>query len=473
MLFTTSSFSAGDMRDRCGDDCYSYFFVCRAFAPLLERWGSLTEIAQPESRLEAALAAARRENIEAAHLSFLPLQTMHVAPGAINIAFPFWEFPDIPDYDVAGNPRNNWVSVSRGLSLILTACRFTRDAFVRAGVTTPIRVVTVPARQQYFDTPDWQPGQQVVIDCPAYHLRELPPAAAPPPPRGLGERARWTYKNRLRPYLPRRLDRCLAGASRAVLGRPPQPIAVETPLPFQATGPLRLEGVVYSTILNPFDLRKNWGLLTQAFLTALADNDDAMLVVKLAVSKTMTRAGLEAFFSHYQSLRLRHRCRLAVVSSFLDDQQMVELVRGSTYYLNASKAEGACLPLQDALAAGRPGIAPSHTALAEYVDDELAFVVPSRAEPTHWPWDAERRITTSWQRIDPRALAEQIRQSYQVARGDRPRYTAMAECARQRMEGLVSAHSVWPRLAEALRVIRQVPAGGPSWQPHATGRLVS
>ena len=125
-LFTTSSFAAADMPQRCGDDCYSYYFVYRAFAPLLARWGEVHEISRPDAELEPALDAARASGREAAHLSFLPLQYVRLAPRVPNIAFPFWEYPDIPNCDVAGNPRNNWLRVAEKLALILTACDFTR-----------------------------------------------------------------------------------------------------------------------------------------------------------------------------------------------------------------------------------------------------------------------------------------------------------------------------------------------------------
>ncbi len=56
-----------------------------------------------------------------------------------------------------------------------------------------------------------------------------------------------------------------------------------------------------------------------------------------------------------------------MITDFLTDQQMGELMRVTTYYVNTSKAEGACLPLQQSLAAGRPSIAPNHTAMADFM----------------------------------------------------------------------------------------------------------
>jgi glycosyltransferase involved in cell wall biosynthesis len=463
-LYTTSSFAAADMPQRCGDDCYSYYFVYRAFAPLLARWGEVHEISRPDAELEPALDAALARGREPAHLSFLPLQYLRLAPRVPNIAFPFWEYPDIPNCDVAGNPRNNWPRVAEKLALILTACDFTRQALLRGGVRVPIRVVQVPIGEPYFGVADWSPGERVVLDCPCYLLPQKGGSSVSAPAgASRADRARWTYQHRVRPRLPRTVDRLVSRAGRKLLGRSERPTD-PYPIPYQASDRLELAGVVYTSIFNPFDMRKNWQDLLAACLAALGDQDDATLVLKLAVSKTMAREGLHNVLSFYQRLGRRHRCKLAVVSAYLSDEQMVELARASTYYLNASRAEGACLPVQDFLAAGRPAVAPSHTAMAEYIDESLAFVAPSASEPTHWSWDPERRPTTRWHVVDRPALERRIRESYETARGDRARYRAMAQAARARMRDFASAESVWPRLAEALKLI---------WPEEEGARLVA
>src|ERR1051326_1628564 len=102
---------------------------------------------------------------------------------------------------------------------------------------------------------------------------------------------------------------------------------------------------------------------------------------------------------HYRQLGITHRCKVVFVTSYLTDAQMVDLARASTYYVNTARAEGACLPLQDFLAAGRPGMAPGHTALADYFRDDLGFVVASDLEPACWPHDPEQKLSTRWHRV--------------------------------------------------------------------------
>lgn len=419
-LFTTSSLSADEVPDRCGEEGYSYFFVQKAFRPLLERWADVEEVSGDVLAADMRLAAAHGGGKSVVHLSFLPLQHLRLLDRAVNIAFPFWEYPDIPATDVAGQTRNNWARTAERLDLILSACEFTRQAFLRAKVSTPIEVVPVPIASTYFTIAPWQPDESVHLDCPAYVL---------PQARAVSRVSE----------VARKL------AARAGLAAPPP-----LPIPFAASESLDLSGVVYSTVLNPFDERKNWGEIIGAFLYGLRDKSDALLVIKLAASRSMNREALHNVLHFYRRLRVNHACRLAVTAAYLSDEQMSELVRGSTYYVNASRAEGACLPLAAALAAGRPGLAPAHSAMAEYIDDSVAFVVPSQPKPTRWPIDPAGNQTTTWHEITQDDLAKQFRISYEVARRDLPRYRALAAQGRERLYDLAGEENVARRLSEAL-----------------------
>jgi glycosyltransferase involved in cell wall biosynthesis len=135
---------------------------------------------------------------------------------------------------------------------------------------------------------------------------------------------------------------------------------------------------------------------------------------------------------------------------YLTDAQMVELMRGTTYYVTATHAEGACLPLQEALAAGRPAIAPRHTSLVDYFDEGLGWVVRSSPEPTWFTPDPEMRLLTTWHRLDWQSLCDQLRASYEVARHHPQQYRQLARRGRQRMHDYATAERVFPRLLKAL-----------------------
>jgi glycosyltransferase involved in cell wall biosynthesis len=458
-VVVTPVFTEGDAASKVGEDAYSYFYVYRAFADVLARWGPTSVVTRAESRLDYAIWRARQAGLEPVHLSFLPLHYAYLTSTAANVAYPFWEFPDIPNQDFACNPRNNWVRIANRLDLILTASVCTREAFVKAGVTTPVNVVPVPVREDYFEVPAWQPGQHVTLDCACavFPQPEPKPAATADawgPPGGdlpgWRKRAMTAYRLQVRPRLPSWVTRSLSLARRVVRRLPPAPASS---LPFQMTALTELAGVVYCSILNFLCPRKNWQDLLTAYLQALADCDDATLVLKLVINPTKAETALLHLYHHYVALRLKHRCKLMVITNYLSDDQMLELARASTFYINTSRAEGACLPLQDFLAAGRPALAPRHSAMTDYFDGTIGFEVRSSPEPALWRLDPELQFATMAHRLDWQSLHDQIRSSYELAKAQQVHYQHLAAHSRQRIARFASAEAVWPRLEQALAVV--------------------
>jgi hypothetical protein len=129
---------------------------------------------------------------------------------------------------------------------------------------------------------------------------------------------------------------------------------------------------------------------------------------------------------------------------------MVELTGASAYYVQATRAEGLGMAMQNSLAAARPGISPIHTAMADYFDAELGFPVAAHPEPTSWPQDPDGRHTTSWHRLVWQSLHDQLQNSYVMAEQKRAEYLTLAGRARARLKSWASAESVWPRLVAAL-----------------------
>src|SRR5207253_2259658 len=112
-VLVSSAFREADTVRHLGREAYSYRFVYRAFAPLLERWGRTSEIDRPASRLDFALRQARRDGLDPIHLSFLPLHLLYPTAQAPNVAFPFWEFPDIPSTDFGTSSSTAPATLSR------------------------------------------------------------------------------------------------------------------------------------------------------------------------------------------------------------------------------------------------------------------------------------------------------------------------------------------------------------------------
>jgi len=102
------------------------------------------------------------------------------------------------------------------------------------------------------------------------------------------------------------------------------------------------------------------------------------------------------------------------------------------------------------LAAGRPGVTPCHTAIADYFDETMGFPVESHPEPAAWPHDPQLRLRTSWQRLVWPSLVDQLRRSYEIAKYDRSEYEVMSSRCRQKMQSWAHGSVVQENLNAAL-----------------------
>src|SRR5262249_19546774 len=152
--------------------------------------------------------------------------------------------------------------------------------------------------------------------------------------------------------------------------------------------------------------------------------------------------GLVEVFDFYRRSGLSHRCKVVIIWPYLSELQMLELARASTFYLNTSRVEGSCLPFQNFLSAGRPGIAPVHSGLADYFDDHLGFTIDSHLEPAPFPHDPEQRLATSWHRLVWSSIREQLQASYRFVQEDYEQYRTMGLRARQTMREYASEEVV-------------------------------
>ena len=189
---------------------------------------------------------------------------------------------------------------------------------------------------------------------------------------------------------------------------------------------IKWRGPTFTAVLNPEDGRKNWPDLVSAFVFALRDRSDATLLIKV-VHRDAER-GVAPIAAALRRLG-DFACRVVLVQAFLPDADYRHLVAGSTFAVNASRGEGQCLPLMEFMSAGVPAIAPDHTAMADYVSPDNAFVVPSGREPSAWPQDPRLLFTCHRRAIDWGALVAAYRSAYRVATTDPAQYSAMSAAA--------------------------------------------
>ena len=443
---------------------YSYDFVTQLYLPLLQRWGEVVPVPLPNDNLEAAVKQARERGLDPVHVSFLPFQDVTLARSAPNIVVPAWEFPDVPNEPFESRAANDWPAMANQCAAVLVGGPFTENALRKAGTTSPIRVVQVPVTEKYFQGGSWGAEDKSVLDIPGYEFVNLSGytfnfagnaghKAEPlelPIWKVIGKALERSVSRMSKKLLGKKTYQRIKQAGAFLEKRPPIPRKHPLPLPFPRQKRLALSNIVYTSIFNPNDGRKNWGDLLTAFLSTLGDCEDVTLVMKLITSNPMAAKKL---INNYKRRDIRHRCKLVFITDYLTDDQMVELAEASTYYIQATKAEGNCLPLMNFLAAGRPGVSPSHSAIADYFDEEIGFVVDSHPEPAAWPHDPRLRTRTTWARIVWPSLCQRIRESYELAKHDQAAYGRMSDSARSRMRKWASEEVVWERLRESLDMV--------------------
>ena len=452
----------GDLARHMGSADYSYAFVLKALAPVLDDLGGWSMVPNPESSLayRAEQVVARGER--PIHLAIHPPQNVYLTPAVPTVIFPFWEFPEVPDRDFGHDGRQNWLRMCGPVDLILSACQFTARNLRKAGIGHPVAVVPVPLPTSPFDVPKWDPDRSWTLDCRHFswggakvETASADESSIPPPPRARGLKGH--YHRYVRPHLSPKAIHAISKARRKFIKLPPPE------LPLLPRSPLTLSGLVFTSIFNLGDRRKNPEDMLTAFLLAFQDREDVTLVLKLATSPSREFHEVNEIRALYGRLGLEHRCRVVVVTDYLSDSQMDELMRSTTFYVNTSRAEGACLPLQQALASGRPAIAPSHSAMLDFMDESLGLVVDSHPEPTFWPHDPEHRYETTWHRLVWSDLRDRFLQAARIAEADRDRFDAMSSAARRRMSDYASREVVRDELRKALRHLRQTRVGRTSW----------
>lgn len=507
---------AGNLPNHIGDADYSYAFVLNQLAPALEELGTWRRIDNPESSLLAAAHRASSEGYRPIHLALNPPQNCYFTPAVPTIMLPFWEFPDVPNRNFGLDTRQNWLRMCRHVDGIVVASQEAATAFRRAGIKQPVSVVPVPLDPSYFEVPPWNPNETWDITCRHFEMNsEVHPtitdSVSPPTAeatatkkQGLLQRVRhnvgrWSlaiaqrllgneraaklreYTLGLRAQIPpqrsrlrwavrflghfvfdvlratykRLFIRWLSPEAIAHISRLKDRVVRHRPvLPLLPARPLSISGLVYTSIFNLSDRRKNVEDMLSAFLLAFQDRPDVTLVLKLATNPVREFHEVQLFRYIHNSLGIRHRCRLVVITDYLSDEQMVRLTRATTYYLNASRAEGACLPLQEALAAGRPALAPAHTAMSDYMDDKVGFVLETHPEPTYWPHDPQRGFETYWNRLVWTDLHDQLLESAEVALNDRQRYEEMGRTAQARLQEMASCEAACKALNQAIDGLR-------------------
>jgi glycosyltransferase involved in cell wall biosynthesis len=413
LIIIHSETNKSNIQQNLGRPEYSYYFVLKEFRPVLERLGQVIEISNPDELVDRLYFDCLSRGEDCVFLSFSPPHRTPIHYACPTIPVFAWEFSTIPTESWQGEPRHDWRVVLEACGRAITHSTFTVDA-VRdvMGADYPIGAIPAPVWDRFAARGGQTSESPTRVQSVQLNLR------------GLLIDSRTTD---LRPYGPAGLREgtpdSFAGAAQDCQ--------------------LRLDGVVYTSVFNPYDGRKNWQDMLSAFCTTFRDTPDATLVLKLThhdIANALTD------MLHHLYKNQSYQCRIVLIHGYLADADYEALVQATSYVVNSSYGEGQCLPLMEFMSCGKPAIAPLNTAMADYIDSDSAFIVNFTEELTAWPHDPRAAYRTMRYMTDWDSLCAAYRASYDVAQNDVERYAKMSAQAVRNLQRFCSQASAEERL---------------------------
>ncbi|QAU24986.1 glycosyltransferase family 1 protein [Dyella sp. M7H15-1] len=454
-----ANFDKNKIGDQLGAADYSYFFLLRAFGAVLAELGEVIELTDVSS-VDPLYRHCKTKGDSCVLLSFAPPHKTPLGLACPTVPVFAWEYPNIPEQieeeSWIDDPRHDWrvplgiarqaiclsnhtaeavrrsmgyhypiAAIPSPLPQVSTALAADGDPLRGGGVTLRINAVVLDSQRigldpdglVHPDTLDETPFDPTDLQLLPEPMQTVKPYAAPTP----------AIQHK---HIPE-------GAS-AEEYLPPAPSGWELPPRFNVR--IELRGVIYTSVLTPSAGRKNWEDLVTAFCWTFRDNEEATLLLKLT--------GKELPHNHLQLLMMLtklapFKCRVIAIYGYLSDQDYTALAEASTYYVNTSLCEGLCLPLVEFLNRGIPAIAPDNTAMADYIRDDIAFVLKSYpGMPTNWPHGDHQINRTSYCQLDWESLVNAFKESYAMVNNDPARYRRMASRAQESIQAYCGYNAV-------------------------------
>lgn len=300
---------------------YSWKLISRMYHEALEKIHfnvqniSAPDIYQSEEALRIAGIAA-----EDIHIAVKPIEHIRPMFGARNFFICGWEFPEFSTESLNGNPNNNHVAILNRAETVMCWSSFSSNNLKSYGLRNAI-----PLPPPVVDLMDNNSEFSGDIVCCHY---------APSEPHDFA---------------------------------------------YSSLGAVREEyDHVFFVVMNPWDRRKNFPSLVQAFTAykkTKGENNKSALVIKLIVDNVTTLAehSIEILEKHFDTKNISKD--IYFFGKNITASQMLGLYNVYDFYISSSSAEGLNLPLIEAMAAGMVPISSTATAMGDYITEENALVL--------------------------------------------------------------------------------------------------
>lgn len=496
-----SEINADNISHSLGLPDYSYYFVLRDFKSVLEMLGEVIVIGDPALEVDHHYDMATANREACVFLSFTPPHNTCLGLRCPTIPVFAWEFDSIPNEHWLNDPRQDWCHVLKTCGSAITHSELTvRAVKEKLGADFPIISIPSPVWDRFsklrsklleeepsttakcniqiqsgiiLDTHDialdpYMPDLDAVAKAVAnarspYGIKDKKAALAKDAAQAYRRKVTRTYlaqwfelvacylNHQRKPKQHVQLTLEAAAEPQKLEPRNQVEPVVPTggglrprqPLMKPNAGNIELSGVVFTSLFNPYDGRKNWVDMLTAFCEAFRNTPDATLVLKLGHHEyqdaingiLMCIARLPAF-----------QCRVVIIHGYLEKAEFEALIGISSFVVNTSHGEGQCLPLMEFMSCGKPAVAPLHSAMLDYIDGQVAFLMASWLDATAWPQDPRLAYRTCRHQIDWSSLVAAYRAAYDCAKLEPSRYRLMSETAAARMQQHCSKETAKQRL---------------------------
>lgn len=448
LILAYSETNDKNIAQRMGMPEYSYYFVLKWFLPALAKLGEVKVIHDPLTEADIEFDRANEEGRYCVLFSFAPPHRTLFPKRCPLIPLVAWEFAHIPDHSWDDSLQNDWRHVFKLTGLAITHSEFARQAILRAMPPNyPVWSIPAPTWDRFAERGRKLHGNDGRVPARGLdvHIRgkviDSDTFMPKTPETGMWRlpSLRTLHEDKLARRSARR-KRSLQKFLARITGRPmPLPRGV-------ADFHIVAKGVVFATILNSRDGRKNWGDMATSFVSQFQDVEDAVLIFKFNEADSS-----EAFAALHRELRrfIWMKCRVIAFNGYLEDADFQRFLDGIDYVVNASTGEGQCLPLMELMAMGAPAVAPDHTSMADYITPENAFILPSNTIIAGWPHDPRYIYSTTAFKVHWDAMRDAYGRAYALAKGNPAKYQEMSRAAMNQLE----KHSSTRVVTEALQAV--------------------
>ncbi|MFJ3051312.1 glycosyltransferase [Pseudomonas nitroreducens] len=224
----------------------------------------------------------------------------------------------------------------------------------------------------------------------------------------------------------------------AVSEAEPEPVAIAVvPSPCLTAEAQRftLHGVVYTCVLRAEDETRNWTEMLTAFCRTFGDQPDATLVFKFTHENLSSgRIGMLTNLSRLAPFK----CRVVIINGHLDEQEYAHLIAASHFLVHPALSESSAITVQEFMSAGRPIIAPRHSALSDWLEEDHPLTIQCSRQSTHWAGDPDKRMRYFDHRLNWQSMCAVFQDSFNLAMRAAGDYQAMSVHARTQVRNRAS-----------------------------------